>query len=54
METINWKGQWAKDGTNYTFTISNGTDNKTFAGSTDGGRLMLKDDANTYVFDHED
>jgi len=54
METINWKGQWAKDGTNYTFTISNGTDSKTFAGSTDGGRLMLKDDANTYVFDHED
>ncbi len=54
METINYKGPWTNDGTNYTFTLSNGTDNKTFAGSTDGQRLILKQDANTYVFDHED
>ena len=52
-ETINWKGQWAKDGTNYTFNLSNGSDSKTFSGATDGQRLILKDDKSTYVFDHE-
>jgi hypothetical protein len=51
--TINWKGTWSKDGTNYLFTLSDGADNKTFATSTDGQRLMLKDEKNTYVFDHE-
>jgi uncharacterized membrane protein required for colicin V production len=51
--TINWKGTWSKDGTNYLFTLSDGADNKTFAMSTDGQRLMLKDEKNTYVFDHE-
>ena len=51
--TVDWKGTWSKDGTNYLFTLSDGTDNRTFATSTDGQRLMLKDEKNTYVFDHE-
>jgi len=55
METLNWKGQWSQDGTNYQFTISDGSDSRTFAASTaDGQRLILKDEKSTYVFDHED
>jgi hypothetical protein len=53
--TLNWKGQWSQDGANYQFTIGNGSDSKTFAATTtDGQRLMFKDDKNTYVFDHAD
>ena len=51
--TVNWKGTWALDGTNYQFNLSDGTDTKTFATSIDGQRLMMKDDKNTFVFDHE-
>lgn len=51
--TINWKGTWTPDGTNYQFTLSDGADTRTFATSIDGQRLLLKDDKNTYVFDHE-
>ena len=53
-ETINWKGPWTQDGTNYTFTLSTGSDNKTLAGTTEGQRLILKDDKSTYVFDHDE
>jgi len=54
METINWKGQWSQDGTNYQFILSNSADSKTFAATTtDGQRLMFKDDKNIYVFDHQ-
>jgi len=51
METINWKGPWEKDGTNYTFTF----DGKTFSGGVgeDGRRLILKDEKTTYIFDRE-
>ena len=51
--TIDWIGSWAKDGTNYTFTFMDGSINRTFATSTDGQRLILKDDKSTYVFDKE-
>ena len=51
--TVNWKGTWSEDGTNYQFSFSDGADNKTFATSIDGQRMMLKDDKNTYIFDHE-
>lgn len=54
-ETTAWKGQWSQEGTNYQFTISNGSDSKTLTGATaDGQRLVLKDDKTTCVFDHEE
>lgn len=52
-QTINWKGQWSKDGTNYTFNLTSGSDTKTLSGSVDGQRMIVKDDKSTYVFDHE-
>ena len=53
LPTINYKGQWSVDGTNYTFNLSNGSDTKTFNGAIDGQRLLMKDDKSTYAFDHE-
>jgi len=52
--TVDGKGQWTPDDTNYQFTISIGSGNKTLAGTivSSGQRLLLKEGKTTYVFDH--
>lgn len=48
----NWKGDWSRDGTNYTLHVTlNGAD-KYLTGTTDGLRLRIKDGRNLLIFDH--
>ena len=50
----NWKGSWAADGTNYDLSLANNGENKSLTGQIAGGRLTLKDDKNTLIFDREE
>jgi hypothetical protein len=50
----NWKGDWSRDGSNYTLHMTSGSDEKFFTGSADGLRLRLKDGKNLLIFDHVD
>jgi hypothetical protein len=52
FEPQDWKGEWSREGTNYTLHISANGEDKYLAGSTDGLRLKLKDGHNLFVFDH--
>ncbi|HUC85235.1 MAG TPA: hypothetical protein VL970_08595, partial [Candidatus Acidoferrales bacterium] len=49
-----WKGDWSRDGTNYTLHITLNGQDKFLTGSTDGVRLRLKDGHNLLIFDHLD
>ena len=49
-----WKGSWAADDTNYNLSLSSNGENKSMAARTSNGRLTLKDDKNTLIFDRED
>ena len=48
-----WTGEWTADDTNYDVTLSVNDARKSMTGETDGERLTLKDDQNTFVFDRE-
>jgi uncharacterized membrane protein required for colicin V production len=50
----NWKGDWSKDGTNYTVHVSLNGDDKYMNATTDGLRLTLKDGRSLLIFDHAD
>jgi len=50
----NWKGDWSRDGTNYTLHITLNNEDKFLSGTTDGLRLTLKDGKNLLIFDHAD
>jgi len=49
-----WKGTWSADGTNYDLSLTSNGENKSMTAQTGGGRLTLKDDKNTLIFDRED
>jgi len=53
-EMENWKGAWTGDTTNYDLTLSSNGENKSMTAKTDGGRLTLKDDKTTMIFEHEE
>ena len=50
----NWKGDWSRDGTNYTLHVTLNSEDKFLSGTTDGLRLTLKDGKNLLIFDHAD
>ena len=50
----NWKGDWSRDGSNYTLHIAPGGVDKYLSGTTDGLRLTIKDGRNMLIFDHAD
>jgi hypothetical protein len=50
----NCKGDWSRDGTNYTLHFSFSGEDKFLSGTTDGLRLTLKDGRNLLIFDHAD
>ena len=50
----NWKGDWSRDGTNYTLHVSLNGEDKFMSGTSDGLRLTLKDGRNLLIFDHAD
>jgi hypothetical protein len=47
-----WKGDWSRDGTNYTLHISPNGQDKYLNAATDGLRLKIKDGPKILVFDH--
>jgi hypothetical protein len=49
-----WKGSWTADDTNYDLSLSSNGENKSMTAQTSNGRLTLKDDKNTLIFDRED
>jgi hypothetical protein len=49
-----WKGSWTENGTNYDLSLANNGENKSMTALIGGGRLTLKDDKNTLIFDRED
>jgi hypothetical protein len=49
-----WKGSWTPNDTNYDLSLSSNGENKSMTAQTTGGRLTLKDDKNTLIFDRED
>lgn len=49
-----WKGDWSRDGTNYTLHITLNGQDKYLTGTTDGLRLKIKDGLNLFIFDHAD
>lgn len=49
-----WKGDWSRDGTNYTLHVTLNGQDKYLSGSSDGLRLRVKDGHNLLVFDHVD
>ena len=49
----NWKGDWSRDGTNYTLNVTCNGENKFISGTTDGLRLNLKDGRTLLIFDHD-
>jgi hypothetical protein len=49
-----WKGSWTENGTNYDLSLASNGENKPMTAQIGGGRLTLKDDKNTLVFDRED
>ena len=49
-----WKGDWSRDGTNYTLHIALNGQDKYLSGATDGLRLRIKDGPKMLVFDHAD
>jgi len=51
--TVNWKGTWSGEGTNYQFTFSDGGNDRAFETTLDGRRLILKGPKDTFVFDQE-
>jgi hypothetical protein len=48
------KGDWTRDGTNYTLHVNINGEDKFLIGTTDGLRLRLKDGHTLLVFDHAD
>ena len=50
----NWKGDWSRDGTNYTLHVTFNGEEKFMSGTTDGLRLTVKDGKNLLIFDHAD
>jgi hypothetical protein len=48
-----WKGSWTADDTNYDLSLSSNGENKSMTAQTSNGRLTLKDDKNTLIFDRE-
>ncbi len=48
------KGDWTREGTNYTLHVNINGEDKFLTGSTDGIRLRLKDGRTLLVFDHAD
>lgn len=48
------KGDWTRDGTNYTLHANINGEDKFLTGSTDGLRLRVKDGRTLLVFDHAD
>lgn len=49
-----WKGDWSRDGTNYTLHITLNGQDKYLSGATDGLRLRVKDGPILLIFDHVD
>jgi hypothetical protein len=49
-----WKGDWSRDGTNYTLHLTLNGQDKFITGTTDGVRLRLKDGHSLLIFDHVD
>ena len=49
-----WKGSWTTDDTNFDLSLSSNGENKSMTAQTSNGRLTLKDDKNTLIFDRED
>ncbi|HTV39480.1 MAG TPA: hypothetical protein VMF08_02820, partial [Candidatus Sulfotelmatobacter sp.] len=51
VQTNTWTGQWSEDGTNYDLTLSYNNKSQVATAQTDGIRLTIKMDQNTYVFE---
>jgi hypothetical protein len=49
-----WKGSWTPNDTNFNLSLSDNGENKFMTAQTSNGRLTLKDDKNTLIFDRED
>lgn len=49
-----WKGDWSRDGSNYSLHLTLAGQDKYLNGTTDGLRLRLKDGHNLLIFDHMD
>jgi hypothetical protein len=49
-----WKGSWTASDTNYDLSLSSNGENKSMTAQISNGRLTLKDDKNTLIFDRED
>lgn len=49
-----WKGEWSRDGSNYTLHLTLNGQDKYLTGTTDGLRLRLRDGHTLLVFDHVD
>lgn len=49
-----WKGDWSRDGANYTVHLLLNGQDKFLVGTSDGLRLKLKDGQTQLVFDHAD
>jgi hypothetical protein len=48
------KGDWSREGTNYTLHVNVNGEDKYLSGATDGLRLRIKDGRNLLIFDHAD
>jgi hypothetical protein len=49
-----WKGDWSRDGTNYSLHVTLNGQDKYLTGTTDGLRLRIKDGHTLLIFDHVD
>jgi Colicin V production protein len=52
-EKLNFQGQWQDNGTNYDVLLNGNGPQKAMTAHTDGLRLTLKSDSDSWVFDHE-
>jgi Colicin V production protein len=52
-EKLNFHGQWQANGTNYEVLLNGNGPQKSTTAHTDGLRLTLKSDSDSWVFDHE-
>jgi hypothetical protein len=52
FQGLDGKGDWSRDGTNYTLHLTINGEDKYLSATTDGLRLQIKDERNRLIFDH--
>jgi hypothetical protein len=53
-ETASWLGRWKADGTDFELSLNNGGKKQSMPAQVEGGRLTIKDDKNTLIFDRQE